>query len=106
MPPVINPAALVAVTVKINNETLSDANLYNNVLNSVVRCTFNAPLNRNTANPNISFAENSGTAINFSILYENGDSTLVLQPTVPLKNITQYKVSILTGLKSLPSKPL
>ena len=101
IPPVVPPAALTALLVKINNETLVDANSYNNALTAVVRCSFTAPVNRTTTGTNISFAENSGAAVNFSLLYENGDSTLVLQPVAPLKNITQYKVNIFTGLKSV-----
>ena len=100
-PPVVLPAALTALLVKINNETLVDANRYNNALNAVVRCSFTAPVNRTTTGANISFAENSGAVVNFSLLYENSDSTLVLQPIAPLKNITQYKVNIFTGLKSV-----
>jgi hypothetical protein len=101
VPPVVPPAALTALLVKINNETLVDANRYNNGLNAVVRCSFTAPVNRTTTTANISFAENSGAAVNFAIVYENGDSTMVLQPAAPLKNITQYKVNIFTGLKSV-----
>ena len=100
-PPVVLPAVLTALLIKINNETLVDANRYNNALNAVVRCSFTAPVNRTTTGANISFAENSGAVVNFSLLYENGDSTLVLQPVAPLKNITQYKVNIFTGLKSV-----
>ena len=100
-PPVVLPAVLTALLVKINNETLVDANRYNNALTAVVRCSFAAPVNRTTTAANISFAENSGAAVNFSVLYENGDSTLVLQPDASLKNITQYKVNIFTGLKSV-----
>jgi len=100
-PPVVPPPALIALLVKINNETLVDANRYNVALNAVVRCSFTAPVNRATATANISFAENSGAPLNFAVVYENGDSTIVLQPAAPLKNITQYKVTIFTGLKSV-----
>ena len=85
VPPVVPPAPLTALLVKINNETLVDANKYNVGLNAVVRCSFTAPVNRTTTATNISFAENSGAAVNFAIFYENGDSTMVLQHTAPLK---------------------
>lgn len=65
-----------------------------------IRFLFSAPLNRSTVAGNVVLKENGGTPVNYSVAYENGDSTIVLQPSQPLAYLSKYIVSIADQLKS------
>ena len=99
-PVVIPPAALLFNGATINNQAASSTNNYNISITPTIKLSFNAPVNRSVTASNISYTENSGASINYSIAYENNDSSIVLAATTALKNISQYRLSVLTGLKS------
>src|SRR5215211_2558769 len=49
--------------------------------NPAIRFSFSAPINRSTIPSNVVLKENGGTPVNYTLAYENGDSTIVLQPS-------------------------
>ncbi|MCW3464871.1 glucoamylase family protein [Chitinophaga nivalis] len=72
----------------------------------VIRFRFSGKADRSTVPAACAFSSRTGTAIPFSVTYENGDSTVVLQPVSPLAYITRYQVSISTALQSVKKEPL
>ena len=72
----------------------------------VTKFSFSAPVNRSTVNANVSFSDVGGTAINYSVSYENNDSTMVIRPSAALKFLTRYAINVATGLKSAAGKDL
>jgi hypothetical protein len=66
----------------------------------VVHFTFSSAINRSTVGNSISFTQNSGSQVAYSVSYSNGDSTLLLSPSNPLAYLTRYKVSLSKNLQS------
>ena len=97
-PPVAGPFNSTAI--KLNGQAINTVN-YNTPVNVVGKFSFNAPVNKSTANSSVSLTEAGGAAAAYSITYENGDSTVVIQPTPALKHLTKYNLNIATGLKSV-----
>jgi|SRR6185437_12589330 len=64
----------------------------------VITLSFSAPVNRNSVSSTVSIKSTTGTAANYDISYQNSDSTVVIKPN--LQYITQYTLSVSTGLKS------
>jgi len=74
---------------------------YYNINNSpVIKFYFSAPINLNSVNGSIRLTDNSGATIAFNTSSEQNDSTIVIQPSVPLLAITKYVLSISTALQS------
>lgn len=65
----------------------------------VIRISFSDAVQRSTAAAACSFSGN-GTNVPFNISWENGDSTLVLQPAAALTNLTAYTITAGTSLQS------
>ncbi len=66
----------------------------NTSVNPVIRFSFNQPVKRATATGNISFTEASGSTVNITTNFENGDSSIVLRPSIPLKAFTTYSIVV------------
>ncbi len=66
----------------------------------VIKFTFKAPLDHASVNAAVSFKDNSGITIPFSVSYLNNDSTLVLQPSSGLAYLAKYNIAVGTFLKS------
>ncbi|HRP57222.1 glucoamylase family protein [Agriterribacter sp.] len=100
--PVIIPPApsLISESVTINGLSVSPAN-YNINNTPAVKLSFNAPVNRSTVNGNLGFKNKAGVSVDYSVAYEEGDSTVVVLPTYPLSYIANYIVNVSTGLKSV-----
>ncbi len=73
---------------------------YNIPRNPVVKFSFSSPINRATVGAGISLRDKAGTAIPFNANYENGDSTVVIQPSSPLEFLTKYILTANTSLAS------
>ncbi|HEY0677909.1 MAG TPA: glucoamylase family protein [Chitinophagaceae bacterium] len=98
-PPPPPPANFLIKGWSVNG--LPSRSLYHDISkNPVVRFSFSAPLNRSTVPGNIFLKEVSGSPVNFSITYENADSTIVLQPSQALSNLNKYIVSVTDQLRS------
>lgn len=66
----------------------------------LIKINFSLPVGRSTVLNGISFNKKNGGAIAFTSSYENGDSTLVIQPSFMLDPISFYTVTASAGLKS------
>ena len=84
---------------KLNGQTPAAAN-YNVNLTPVIKFTFSASLDENSASTAISFKDKSGSTIGYSTSYENSDKTVIIQPSSPLNYLNKYSVSVSNLLKS------
>lgn len=73
---------------------------YNTSYQPILKFSFSAKINLNTVSNAVSFKARSGTTVAYSVALENGDSTVVIQPSTSLLPLTQYQVSVTTSLKS------
>ena len=74
---------------------------YYNVSSSpVIKFSFFTPIDHTSAASSFSFTEVGGAAVSVKTSFENGDSTVVLQPVSPLRALAQYTVSVPTSLQS------
>jgi hypothetical protein len=67
----------------------------------VLRFSFNAPVNRSSVTTAFTFRSKSGSNVSFNPTFQNSDSTVVIQPSVPLSALTQYSVAVSTALTSV-----
>jgi hypothetical protein len=86
-------------TLKVNGIS-NGFTYYNTNRNPSVEFNFNAPVNHNSVSSNIQFKDVSGNVVNYTTSYKHNESTIVLQPSSPLQFITDYSISISTGLAS------
>lgn len=86
------PETFKLIAASINDNKASTQYGVNNL--PVIRLSFTAPVNRTTVATGITLAQIPGSAVKINALYQNGDSVVVLQPSVPLNAITKYVLSI------------
>jgi hypothetical protein len=71
-------------------------------LKPAVRFAFSAPVNKTTATAAVGYVNASTAgAVPYSLLWSNGDSVMVVQPSDNLKGLEVYVVSVSTQLKSV-----
>ncbi|MCP9749717.1 glucoamylase family protein [Ferruginibacter sp. HRS2-29] len=100
-PPVDPPPASFSFNSVRVNGVSSGLNYIGLNASPVIKLSFNAALSRTSvANGAISFRNNSNATVLTTYSYENGDSTVVLQPTAPLPYLAKYSILASTGLKS------
>ena len=75
--------------------------VYNINTQPVIRFQFSAAINKTQIPANISLQSVSGVNVSCNFSYENNDSVVVLQPQKALNNLTEYNVTVLTGLQSV-----
>ncbi len=73
---------------------------YNVSKSAILKLRFDNALDRTTATA-VSLAETGAGNVGVLIGFENNDSTLVLTPASPLKNLTRYTLSATTSLLSV-----
>lgn len=66
----------------------------------IIRCSFSSAVDHGSAANGISLKDDAGVAVNCSVTYTNGDSTMVIQPGSSLKPLTQYVFALTTNLAS------
>ena len=93
------PSNFISTDVKLNGQAVNSSN-YNTNLNPVVKFYFSTPISRNSVNASVSFQDNSGTVVPYTVSYENNDNVVVIQPSVNLSYLTKYTVAVSTSLKS------
>jgi len=99
--PVPVPVPLNFVTAKLDNTITAAGNLtYNTKTTTVVRLSFNNPLDRSSVAAAVSVSENGSANVPVNYSYENNDSTLVVTASSPLKNLSRYLVYASTVLQS------
>jgi hypothetical protein len=100
-PPVVAPFAYVQATV---NGNVYQGNSFDVPLSPVIRISFSQPINQSTVTAAVYFAGSAGVvASNYS--YPN-DSSLVIQPSSPLKPLTNYFITVSQDLKSTADSEL
>ncbi len=95
-PPVQIPKAFNETSLTVNGQIYTST-LYNLNFNPVIKITFNAPVDENSVAANVLIKDN-GTSISFTSSFSNGDSVLIVKPT--LSPLTQNVLTVSTGLKS------
>jgi len=96
------PAPLFNTGIKLDNTTASASTInYNTRTPVTIRLSFNNALNRTTVPSSVSVLENGITVTGVNYTYENNDSTLVINPSAPLKYLTKYSLTASTNLKSV-----
>ena len=99
--PITPPAALVLVNARLDQAIAQTAVANYNVKPSVtIRLSFNHSLDRSSVPGSVSVKENGTTATALNFSFENGDSTLAITASSPLKYLTRYVAGSGTGLKS------
>ena len=96
-PPAPENFALQSATI---NGVSASSTLRGVALQQPVRLQFSAPVKRSTASSILLNAAN-GSAAPFTINYQNGDSVLIVQPSSNLLPLTQYNLTVSTGLQSV-----
>ena len=103
-PPIIVPATFATTSVSLNGSTQLPFKFV--PLLPVIKIGFSAKINTATIPANVLFNQASGTAVNFNAATENGDSVLVLRPAVNLSGLTNFSVTVSSGLQSQQSVSL
>ncbi|HMU47908.1 MAG TPA: glucoamylase family protein [Chitinophagaceae bacterium] len=98
-PPPPTPTSFSFNSLKVNGQ-FSGFTYYNINRTPVFKLSFSAALNRTSVAGSVTFRDKSGASIGYNTSYENGDSTVVIQPVSPLSYITKFTLSIATTLKS------
>lgn len=93
------PASISFNSLKVNG-TYSGYSYKGINTSPVITFSFSGPVNKTTVNSAVSFQQSNGTMVAFTPAFENGDSTIVIQPSAPLAFLTKYEVSVSTALKS------
>ena len=95
------PAALVFTGAKIDNAgAFTSAANYNVRVMPSVKLSFNNAVDRTLVSTGVTLKESGGPNVTVNYTYENGDSTVVLTPSSPLKYLTRYVATAETSLKS------
>ncbi|HXB92709.1 MAG TPA: Ig-like domain-containing protein, partial [Puia sp.] len=92
------PQNFNVAAVTVNNKSGPSFYTVNTI--PVIRFAFLVPIDTKTVNGSFSFADNTGTAVPFGFTYEKGDSTVVIQPSAALKNISAYSIGVSASLRS------
>src|SRR3954470_16994125 len=96
------PASFSLSAIKVNNA--NSGFVYANLdLTPSAQLSFSAPLNEQSVKTAISFQTSAGTAITYSTSFQNGDSTIIVQPSSPLQPLTKYILNVSTALQSKDS---
>ena len=101
-PPIITPPApLLLVTAKLDNTVIAAPVNYNIPIGTAIRLSFNNAVDRSSVSSSVSIKENGTTTAPVNYSYENGDSTIVITSSAPLKFLTRYYVNAATSLQSV-----
>jgi len=96
-PNIVSPFTFTLAT--INDSTNSALLFYNINYNPVIRLSFSAPINTSDVAFEITLA-GGGNVVSNNFSYVNNDSTIILQPSSPLRPLTNYILTVSQGLKS------
>ena len=97
-PAPIEPSSFTFSGIKVNG-VYNGFTYVNLNTQPVIKISFSAPINHNSATSSVTFNNKAGVAVTYTAAYENHDSTLVITPSA-LQAITQYTLAVSTGLKS------
>ncbi len=97
-PPPATPASFSFNSLKVNG-IYNGLNYINVNYTPVIKLSFSAAVNHTTVANSISLKSKTGTAVNYTVAYENNDSTVVVTSSI-LQPITQYTLIVSINLKS------
>ncbi|HEY9002244.1 MAG TPA: glucoamylase family protein [Mucilaginibacter sp.] len=96
--PPVTPSSFAFNSLTVNG--VNNGFNYKSVNNQpVIRVSFSAAVNHTSTSGSMTFNTKAGTAVPFTTAYDNHDSTIVITPSA-LQAITQYTLTVSTGLKS------
>jgi hypothetical protein len=101
-PPVVAPFDYIQATV--NGNVYQGGNLFDVPANPIIRISLSQPINQSTVPAAVSFT-GGGAVVASNYSYPN-DSSLVIQPSSPLKSLTNYSITVSTALKSTADSAL
>ena len=96
-PAVVSPFTFLKAT--INDSAYKSGGFYNVNVSPTITLSFSSAVDTATVTSNIIFY-GDGSFIQGNYAYANNGSTLILRASAPLKALTNYSVTIKTGLKS------
>ena len=79
---------------------ITSTTYYNTEFSPSIKLTFSAPVLRSAVPGNVLLLMNATNVVPINYSYQNGDSSIVIQPVAPLSSITQYVVSVSRSLLS------
>lgn len=65
-----------------------------------IKFSFTAGVTQSDINSNISFKDNSGATVNYTVTMQSNNTVAVLQPTAALKGLNKYAVAVSSALPS------
>jgi len=89
----------------INSTTYAGTSVYNIGTSPVIKLSFSTPVNRSTVAGNVTLF-GAGVTVTSNYTYSNGDSLLIIQPSIPLQPLTAYSLTISAGLLSTADSAL
>lgn len=92
------PETFTVKTVMVNGVS-SAAPQYNVSPQPEIKINFSTPVNQTTANT-ILLNTAAGAAVPYALRFENGDSTVVIQPASPLAFLTKYALTVSSSVTS------
>ncbi len=95
-----NPAAYFNYTSSFINNKPGSPSPSDISIDPVIKINFSSPVDRTSVPSRITLSEYGFTAQAVNYAYERNDSTVVLTPGAPLKNITRYVLYLSPELKS------
>ncbi|CAN5791756.1 hypothetical protein BH11BAC4_BH11BAC4_08560 [soil metagenome] len=100
-----NPTSFSFASLKVNG-TFNGFTYYNVNFIPVIKFSFTSKVNLQSVAASVSFRDKGGTTVPYNSSLENGDSTLIIQPSAALTAITRYNVNIGTNLISQQGRNL
>lgn len=96
-PPVVQPVNLK--TIDINSIPL-DNTIYGTIVSPSIRLQFSQSVKQNSVTGALSLKDANGVAVDVTTSFQNHDSTLLLQPSTPLKYLSKYFLKVTNALQS------
>ena len=93
------PANFGSTGIKLNGQSANTAN-YNVGVLPAIQFFFSSTIDKTTVNSAVSFKDKSGSAVAYTVSYENNDNTVVIRPSSNLKYLANYTVSVGGSLQS------
>jgi hypothetical protein len=95
------PAALLLTGSGFDNKPAAAGTAYDIKTGVVINLSFNNAVDKTTVQSSILVKENGGVAVPLNFNYQNNDSTVIITPQTPLKNLSRYSIIVSTSLQSV-----
>ena len=95
--PVITPVNINSIFI---NDISFDNIVYGAKVLPLIKVLFSQPIRQNTAAGAISLTDANGLVLSANVIFQDNNSSLVIQPSVPLQYLFRYSLKITTALQS------